>query len=136
MAAPSTATVREVVTASVVLTLFHFTDNAIFIDDYPKAGWQPGWFVWVVALSWPAFTAIGVLGYRWYRDGVYSKAHPALIVYSYTGLVSLGHFAYGSPSDLTTRGVVSVFVDAVAGSAVLVVALRSVLARRRAARPT
>jgi hypothetical protein len=133
MTAPSTATVRAVVSATVVLTLFHFTDNTISIDTYPKAGWQPDWFVWVVALSWPAFTAIGVLGYRWYRDGVYSKAHPALIVYSYTGLVSLGHFIYGSPSELTTRAVVSVFVDAVAGSVVLFVALRSVVSRRRAA---
>jgi hypothetical protein len=127
---PSVATVRLVVAASVVLTAFHFTDNAVALDTYPKPSWQPSWFAWVVALSWPLFTAIGVLGYRWYRDGDYSKAHPALIVYSYTGLVSLGHFIYGSPSELTTRGVVSVLIDAVAGSAVLAVALRSILARR------
>jgi hypothetical protein len=44
---------------------------------------------------------------------------------------SLGHFAYGSPSDLSTRGAVSVFVDAVAGAAVLVIAVWSIVARRR-----
>jgi len=133
---PSVKTVRLVVAATVVLTAFHFTDNAVAIDTYPKASWQPDWFVWVVVLSWPAFTAIGILGYRWYRDGVYSKAHPALVVYSYTGLVSLGHFLYGSPSELTTRGLVSVLIDAVAGTVVLVTALRSILARRRAAPAT
>ncbi len=130
---PSVKTVRLVVAATIVLTAFHFTDNAVAIDSYPKPSWQPDWFVWVVALSWPAFTAIGILGYRWYRDGVYSKAHPALVVYSYTGLVSLGHFLYGSPGELTTRGLVSVLIDAVAGSVVLAVALRSIVARRRRA---
>jgi hypothetical protein len=136
MRPPSVATVRNVVVASIVLTAFHFTDNAVSIDTYPKADWQPDWFVWVVALSWPVFTAFGVLGYRWYRDGRYSRAHPALIVYSYTGLVSLGHFLYGSPSELTTRGVVSVLLDVVAGSVVLAVTLRSILARRRGPAPS
>jgi hypothetical protein len=41
---PSTKAVRNVVTASVVLTLFHFTDNFVSIDTYPAAGWQPDWF--------------------------------------------------------------------------------------------
>jgi hypothetical protein len=133
---PTVTTVRNVVAVSVVLTLFHFTDNTINIDTYPKASWQPGWFSVVVALSWPAFTAIGVLAVRWYRRGDYARAHPALIAYSFAGLVSLGHFAYGGPSDLTTRAVISVFVDAVAGAAVLAVALRSISAHRIEGRST
>ncbi|MEA2450703.1 MAG: hypothetical protein QOG63_2635 [Thermoleophilaceae bacterium] len=132
MRPPSVTTVRNVVAISVVLTLFHFTDNTVAIDTYPKASWQPDWFWVVVALSWPLFTAFGVLGYRYYKRGDYAKAHPALIVYSYTGLVSLGHFAYGGPSELTTRAVISVFVDAAVGLAVLGVTLWSIVARRRA----
>ena len=127
---PSVATVRAVVGATIALTLFHFTDNAIAIDSYPAPGWQPDWFVWVVAASWPLFTAVGVLGYRHYRDGRYAKAHPLLVLYSYAGLVSLGHFLYGGPGELTTRGVVSVLIDAVAGLAVLAVAIWSIVARR------
>ncbi len=130
---PSVAPVRAVVAVTVVLTLFHFTDNAIAIDSYPAPSWQPDWFVWVVVASWPLFTLAGVLGYRHYRDGRYSKAHPLLLFYSYAGLVSLGHFLYGGPGELTTRGVVSVMVDAVAGSAVLAVTIWSIAARRRAA---
>lgn len=121
---------RAVVAATIVLTLFHFADNAIAIDSYPKASWQPDWFVWVVAASWPLFTAVGVIGYRHYRDGHYAKAHPLLLLYSYAGLVSLGHFLYGGPDELTTRGLVSVLIDAVAGVAVLGVALWSMAARR------
>ncbi|HET9013809.1 MAG TPA: hypothetical protein VFN38_18420, partial [Gemmatimonadaceae bacterium] len=73
------------------------------------------------------------LGYRFYRDGEYQKAHVALVLYSYTGLVSLGHFLYGGPDELTTRALVSVAIDAMAGTAVLAVAVRSILARRRTA---
>ena len=86
-----------------------------------------------MAASWPLFTAFGVVGYRFYKRGEFQKAHVALIVYSYTGLVSLGHFAYGGPDELTTRALVSVLIDAVAGSAVLAVAIRSIVARRRSA---
>jgi hypothetical protein len=130
MRPPSVTTVRNVVAATVVLTLFHFTDNAVAIETYPAPSWQPDWFWAVVVVSWPIFTAIGLLGYRWYKRGDFAKAHVALIVYSYTGLVSLGHFLYGGPDELTTRGVVSVLVDAVAGFAVLGVALWSLVARR------
>ena len=116
-----------------MLTLFHFADNTVAIDSYPKPDWQPDWFVWVVPVSWILFTGAGVLGYRRYRDGRYSKAHPLLILYAYTGLVSVGHFLYGGPDELTTRGLVSVLVDAVAGSAVLAVAIWSIASRRSAA---
>ena len=125
------ATVRAVVVGTALLTLFHFTDNTIAIDSYPAPSWQPDWFEWVVALSWPVFVAFGVLGYRFYRRGEFHRAHVALVVFSYTGLVSLGHFIYGGPGDLTTRALVSVIVDALAGATVLAVALRSILARRR-----
>lgn len=124
---------RGVVVATIALTLFHFADNAIAIDTYPKASWQPNWFAWAVAASWPLFTLVGVLGYRHYRDGRYATAHPLLVLYAYAGLVSLGHFLYGGPGELTTRGLVSVVVDAVAGTAVLTVAIWSMVARRGAA---
>ena len=130
---PSVATVRNVVAASIVLTAVHFTDNAVSIDTYPAPGWQPDWFVWVVVLSWPVFTTFGVLAYRYYRDGRFSRAHPFMLIYSYTGLVSIGHFLYASPSELTTRGLVSVLIDVTMGSTVLAVTVWSIVARRRAA---
>ncbi len=132
MRPPSLGTVRAVVIATIVLTLFHFTDNTVAIDSYPAPGWQPDWFVWVVPAGWLLFTAAGVLGYRAYRDGHYSRAHPLLVFFAYGGLISLGHFLYGGPDELTTRGVVSVLVDAVAGSAVLGVTIWSIVARRSA----
>jgi CHASE2 domain-containing sensor protein len=131
---PSVSTVRWVVLGTIAVTLFHFTDNAVNVDTYPKAGWQPDWFEWVVAVAWVLYTAVGVAGVRLYEQGRFRAAHVALIVYGYMVLSSLGHFIYGSPDELTTRGLVSVFVDVAAGTLVVAVAVWSILARRRAPR--
>jgi CHASE2 domain-containing sensor protein len=133
MRAPSASTVRWVVFGTIAVTLFHFTDNAVNVDTYPKAGWQPDWFEWVVAVAWVLYTAVGVAGVRFYEQGRFRAAHSCLVIYGYLIFSSLGHFIYGSPDELTTRGVISVFVDVAAGSLVIAVALWSVLARRRAA---
>ena len=130
MRPPSRSTVRWVVLGTVVVTLFHFTDNAINVDTYPKAGWQPDWFEWVVAVAWVLYTAVGVAGVRLYERERFRAAHACLLVYGYLVLSSLGHFVYGSPDELTTRGLVSVFVDVAAGSLVIAVALWSIVARR------
>jgi hypothetical protein len=53
-----------------------------------------------------------------------------LLLYGLLIVSSLGHFLYGSPDELTTRGLISVFVDVAAGSVVIAVAVWSILARR------
>jgi hypothetical protein len=115
-----------------VLTLFHFTDNFVSVEDYPRPDWQSATFVQVgVLVTWPLFAAFGVLGYRNYRRGRFPQAHIYLIASSYLGLISLLHFTAGPPDELTTRGLVSVLIDGVAGATVLGVTIWSILARRR-----
>ncbi len=128
--APSASTVRWVVFGTIAVTLFHFTDNTINVDTYPKAGWQPDWFAAVVAVAWFLYTAVGVAAVRLYRRGRLQQAHVGLILYGLLVLSSLGHFLYGSPDELTTRAVISVFVDAAAGSIVIAIAVWSIAARR------
>jgi hypothetical protein len=126
MQPPSTNVVRFVVAASIVVTVFHFTDNAISIEDYP----QPGWItVAVVLISWPLFSAVGVAGYLLYRDGQFPLANWLLLAYAFAGISSLGHLLSGSPDEFTTRGLISIFTDGLAGFAVLTVALWSFMAR-------
>jgi hypothetical protein len=126
MQPPSTNVVRFVVAASIVVTAFHFTDNAISIDDYP----QPDWInVAVVLISWPLFSAVGVAGYLLYRDGQFPLANWLLLAYAFAGISSLGHLLSGSPDEFTTRGLISIFTDGLAGFAVLTVALWSFMAR-------
>jgi CHASE2 domain-containing sensor protein len=119
-----------VVLGAAAVTLFHFTDNTINVDTYPKAGWQPDWFEWIVAVAWFLYTAVGVAAVRLYRRGRFQAAHVGLILYGLLVLSSLGHFLYGSPDELTTRAVISVFVDAAAGAIVIGVAAWSIAARR------
>ena len=128
MRPPSARTVGLVVFASIALTAFHFTDNYVSIDTYPQPDWvtKP-----VVIVSWTLLTAIGIAGYLLYRRGSLAAAQTCLVVYSYTGLSSLGHFFSGSPDEFTTRGLVSVLIDGAAGSAVFAVALWSIISARR-----
>jgi len=131
MGPPSNRTVGIAVGALISLTLFHFTDNFVNVEDYPRPGWQSATFIQVGALiTWPLFAAFGVLGYRRYREGRFPQAHIYLIGSSYLGLISLLHFTSASPDELTTRGLVSVLIDGVVGAALLGVALWSILARR------
>ena len=118
---------RLVVFASIVLTAFHFTDNYVSLETYPQPDWITGP---LVLISWPLFTAVGVVGYIRYRQGRLALAHPLLFAYGYVGLSSLGHFLSGSPDEFTTRGLVSVLVDGVAGSAVVAVTVWSIVAHR------
>lgn len=128
MRPPAVPIVGLVVMASVLLTAFHFTDNYVSIETYPQPDWVTGA---VVLVAWPLLTALGVAGYLLYRQGRLAGAHACLFAYSYTGLSSLGHFLSGSPGEFTTRGLVSVLIDGVAGAAVLAVTVWSILALRR-----
>lgn len=128
MRAPSVRTMGLVVATSVVVTLFHFTDNYVSIETYPQPDIVTGP---VVLASWPLFTLFGVAGYLLYKRERFAQAHASLLVYSYTGLGSLGHLLSGSPDEFTTRGLVSVLFDVTVGSAVLAVTVWSIVARRR-----
>jgi len=127
---PSATTVRWLVLGTIAVSLFHFTDNAINVDTYPKASWQPDWFPVLVVAGWIIYTAVGVAGWRLYESGRFRAANACLLIYGYLIASSLGHFLYGSPDELTTRGLISVLVDVAAGLTVMAVAIWSILARR------
>ena len=127
---PSASTVRWVVLGTIAVSLFHFTDNAVNVDQYPKAGWQPEWFDVLVVIGWFLYTTVGVAGWRLYERGRLRGAHACLLIYGYLIASSLGHFLYGSPDEFTTHGLISVFVDVAAGLTVMAVAAWSILARR------
>jgi hypothetical protein len=133
MRPPSVRTVGLVVGATIVLTAFHFTDNIVNVDTYPRQEAISGSAIQVAGLIfWPLFSSFGVIGYLLYRRGRIPLAHVYLFAFSFLGLVSLGHFTAASPDELTTRGLISVTIDAVAGFTVLGMTIWSVLARRAA----
>ena len=115
---------KAILAASILSTAIHYTHNFIAVSDYP--GPKSLYTVTRVAIviSWPLLTAIGLLGYRRYREGRLREAHVCLAVYSITGIVTLGHFIYGNPK-IPALFYATLFTDFLTGLAVLSFALWS-----------
>jgi hypothetical protein len=116
---------KAILAASMLSTAIHYTDNFVQVNRYPGPG---GSFYTVVrvaiVIGWPLLTAIGLIGYRRYREHRYQEARVCLCVYSLTGLVTLGHFAYGNPK-IPAFFYATLFTDTLCGLAVLAFVLWS-----------
>lgn len=116
---------KAILAASMLSTAIHYTDNFVQVNRYPGPG---GSFYTVVrvaiVLGWPLLTAIGLIGYRRYREHRYQEARVCLCVYSLTGLATLGHFAYGNPK-IPAFFYATLFTDTLTGLAVLAFVLWS-----------
>jgi hypothetical protein len=123
---------RALMAFSVISTGIHFTHNFVEIDRYPS-GILPEWAIQaVILLSWPVLTAIGIRGYRLYREGRLREAHLHLAAYSTLGLATPGHFLEGTP-DIPAFFFATIFTDALAGLSILAFVLVSMRAQRQAA---
>jgi hypothetical protein len=118
--ARATGVVRWVLAASIVSTIGHYAHNLVHVDDYP----QPDWVNHaVIPVAWVLLTAVGLAGYALFRRGRYASAAACFLVYSYTGVSSLGHYAYGGMSEFTAAMHVGIILDGVTGAAVLALAV-------------
>ncbi|HVF52581.1 MAG TPA: hypothetical protein VNC78_03130 [Actinomycetota bacterium] len=123
---------RAAVIASVVVTALHYTDNYISIEDYP----QPDWIHReTILIAWSLLTLIGIGGYMMFRDGRSLSAGLYLLVYSYTGLSSLGHYPYGSAGEFSAKMHVFIWTDALVGALVAICAVWILLSRRSGVEP-
>lgn len=111
---------------SVVSTSIHYTDNFLFFEKYP----QPEWITLPsIYISWIILTAIGVAGYWLYRKRFW-LAYVCLVIYSLTGLSSLGHYFYGAMSEFSAKMHLFIWTDGLSGLAVLGFTLWSGLIRK------
>jgi hypothetical protein len=115
---------------SVVSTGIHFTHNFIQVDSYPSELVPPAVVQVVIVLSWPVLTAIGIRGYRLYRDGRLREAHVHLAAYSVLGITTLGHFLEGTP-QIPPFFFATIFTDGLAGLSILAFVLLSARAERQ-----
>jgi hypothetical protein len=110
---------KAILAASILSTAIHYTHNFIAVSSYPGPG---GSFYTVVrvaiVIAWPLLTAIGLTGYKRYRERRYQEARVCLVVYSLTGLATMGHFAYGNP-HIPAFFYATLFTDLLCGLAVL-----------------
>jgi hypothetical protein len=107
---------RVLLAFSIVSTGLHYTHNFVKADEYPGAGGTATRVAIVV--FWPLLTAIGLYGYRLYRDGRLYPAHVCLAIYSLTGISTLGHFLAGNP-DVPPFFYATLFTDGLAGLSIL-----------------
>ena len=109
---------RVILVFSVLSTLSHYTHNFVAIEDYPPGPVPDAVTQVLILISWPLLTAIGLWGYREYAAGRFRHARGALITYSFTGLITLGHFTSGNP-DIPPFFYATIFTDFIAGVSVL-----------------
>jgi hypothetical protein len=122
---------RVLLTVAVAESFVHYLDNTLRYGDYtgPNPPAVSSWIArWMIPVSWVLFTAIAVIAYRRFRQGRWTRAGAWLAVYSLSGLVSIGHYAGISVSDLSVFQNVFVFADIAAGVAVLAFAIWAVRA--------
>jgi hypothetical protein len=107
---------RILLIACVISTAIHFTDNYLYIEQYPQPGWitPPS-----VYLSWIIATLVGIVGYWLYISQRFWLSYGCLALYSFLGMDSLGHYLYGAMSEFTPKMHFFIVTDGIAGLAIL-----------------
>lgn len=102
--------------ASIISTSFHYTDNAIFIENYPEPVWIT---VFGIYTTWIVMTIIGIVGYWLYTQEKLWISYLCLCTYSVTGLSSPAHYFYGAMSNFSTKMHALIWLDLLTGAFVL-----------------
>jgi hypothetical protein len=114
---------KAILAAGILSTAIHYTHNFVEVRLYPGPHGSFDTITRVaIVIAWPLLTAIGLIGYRRFAERRYREARVCLVVYSATGLATLGHFAYGSP-QIPAFFYATLFTDALTALAVLAFAL-------------
>ncbi|RSN47562.1 hypothetical protein DMC64_09885 [Amycolatopsis sp. WAC 04197] len=89
---------RLILAFTLLTTTLHYAHNVIRAADYPQIEGIPvAVAATLVAVAYVVFAAFGLAGYRDYLRGRYWRALAFLMVYSLSGLASLGHFLVAVP---------------------------------------
>ncbi len=118
---PGVTALRAIIAFNVLSTSVHYTHNFVMAGMYPPVpvvfptalSYQIG-----IAIFWPLLTALGLWGYRLYKEGNTRRSRPLLVAYAMLGFTTLGHFLGGNP-DIPPFFYVTLFTDFLAGSALL-----------------
>jgi hypothetical protein len=127
--------VRRIFVTALLLSVVHYIDNTVRFDDY--TGGKKGFITQaMIPISWVLFTAAGVAGYRYLKQGNRGLGGSLLGVYAVSGLIGLFHYTTVPPSDFDWFQNTFVVLDFLAGVAVFAVAVRIVTTRAVSPPPT
>jgi hypothetical protein len=109
---PSRILLMGILATNVVVTLIHYSDNAIHLANYPGPTWfsQSG-----VMAIWVVMTLLSPIAYWLYVRRQFVAAYLCLGVYALTGLTSPGHYLYEGAQSMTVKMTVLIWSDAIAG---------------------
>mgnify|MGYP003433661537 FL=1 len=101
---------------SIAITSIHYTDNAIYVREYP----EPEWFTTSgVLITWVVMTAIAFISYWLYSRQNYWLSYFLLGMYAGTGLSSPAHYFYGELSQFSLKMHILIWTDVFAGLSVV-----------------
>jgi hypothetical protein len=105
-------TLLAIVIFNLVSTWLHYSDNAIFLNQYPGPEWFTPMGVWATVII---MTPIGLCGYWLYSKGSFLISYLFLGAYSITSVSSPGHYLYPMimPMSLKMHGLI--WLDALSG---------------------
>jgi hypothetical protein len=127
------AVLGALVVACMISTAAHYTHNYRHIEHYPQSDLISNSMIKLaIVIAWPVLTAVGVIAFWLYAQRRYIAAYPLLVLYSLLGIVTLGHFAFGSP-HIPPFWYATIFTDAVLGIAILAFVYWSALSSAHAA---
>lgn len=101
---------------SIAITSIHYTDNAIFVDEYPEPEWITTSGVFI---SWGVITLIGMISYWLYSKQKYWFSYLLLSIYSATGLSSPTHYFYGELSQFSFKMHAFIWSDVIPGLSIV-----------------
>lgn len=97
---------------NLISTWLHYTDNALFVKQYPGPNWFTTVGVFGVVI---VMTPIGLLGYWLYTKGKFWSAYLTLGLYSLTSVSSPGHYFYPMVTPMSIKMHSLIWLDGLSG---------------------
>lgn len=98
-------------------SVLHYVDNIVFFHTYPEPPWiSPQ----IIDAFWFVMTPFAVLGYVLYGKGLRAYSYLCLYLYSLMSLLVLGHYRYGSMSEMSLKINLLIITEAFAAVALIV----------------
>lgn len=107
---------------NLISTWLHYTDNALFLDQYPGPDWftPAGIFALVLVM-----TPIGLIGYWLYTRNLFWFAYLVLGTYSITSVSSPGHYFFPMITPMSLKMHSLIWLDGVSGLSLILFLLWS-----------
>jgi hypothetical protein len=105
-----------IITINIISTWLHYTDNALYLEQYPGPDWftTPGVFATVIMM-----TPVGLLGYWLYQRQSFLLSYIALGIYSITSVSSPGHYLFPMIHEMSLKMHGLIWSDALSGLSLL-----------------